>query len=67
VPYGQDFILSTWAGEVNYVSAQGKVEKLLDTKEQKINAADLTYIPEKNLLLIPTFFVNTLTAYSIQK
>jgi hypothetical protein len=67
VPYGNDFILSTWAGEVNYVSAQGKVEKLLDTKEQKINAADLTIIPEKNLLLIPTFFVNTLTAYSIQK
>lgn len=67
VPYGKDFILSTWAGEVNLVTAQGKVEKLLDTKEQKINAADLTYIPEKNLLLIPTFFVNTITAYSIKK
>jgi streptogramin lyase len=67
VPYGKDFILSTWAGEVNLVTAQGKVEKLLDTKAQKINAADLTYIPEKNLLLIPTFFVNTITAYSIKK
>jgi streptogramin lyase len=67
VPYGKDFILSTWAGEVNLVTAQGKIEKLLDTKAQKINAADLTYIPEKNLLLIPTFFVNTVTAYSIKK
>lgn len=67
VPYGKDFILTTWAGEVNLVTAQGKVEKLLDTKAQKINAADLTYIPEKNLVLIPTFFVNTVTAYSIKK
>jgi streptogramin lyase len=67
VPYGQDFILSNWNGEVNLVSAQGKVEKLLDTKEAKINAADLEYIPGKNLLLVPTFFVNTITAYSIKK
>jgi hypothetical protein len=52
---------------VNLVSAQGKVEKLLDTKEAKINAADLEYIPGKNLLLVPTFFVNTITAYSIKK
>ena len=66
VPYGKDFILSTWAGEVNLVSAQGKVEKLLDTKAEKINAADLEYIPSKNLLIIPTFFVNTLTGYSIK-
>lgn len=66
VPYGKDFILSTWAGEVNHVSAAGKVMKLLDTKEQKINAADLEYIPSKNLVLIPTFFVNTVTAYSIK-
>lgn len=67
VPYGKDFILSTWAGEVNLVSAKGQVKKLLDTKAEKINAADLEYIPSKNLLLIPTFFVNTVAAYSIGK
>lgn len=67
VPYGKDFILSTWAGEVNLVTSQGKIEKLLDTKAEKINAADLEYIPSKNLLLIPTFFVNTVSAYTIKK
>jgi hypothetical protein len=67
VPYGNDFILSNWNGEINLVSAQGKVEKLLDTKAQKINAADIEYIPAQNLLLVPTFFVNTITGYTIKK
>jgi hypothetical protein len=67
VPYGKDFIISNWNGEINFVSAQGKVEKLLDTKAQKINAADIEYIPAQNLLLVPTFFVNTITGYTIKK
>lgn len=67
VPYGNDFIISIWGGEVNFVSAKGKVEKLLDTKAEKVNAADIDYIPELNLLLIPTFFANTVAAYEIVK
>lgn len=67
VAYGKDFILSNWNGEINFVSAKGKVEKLLDTKAEKINAADIDYIPSLNLLLVPTFFANTLVAYEIIK
>jgi DNA-binding beta-propeller fold protein YncE len=67
VPYGNDFIISIWGGEINFVSAKGKVEKLLDTKAEKINAADIDYIPELNLLLVPTFFANTVAAYEIVK
>lgn len=67
VPYGNDFIISIWNGELRYVSASGKVEKLLDTKAEKINAADIDYIPELNLLLVPTFFANTVAAYEIVK
>ncbi|MES2387522.1 MAG: hypothetical protein V4543_05940 [Bacteroidota bacterium] len=38
---------------------------LLDTREEKINTADIGYIPGKKLLLVPTFFGNTLDAYEI--
>lgn len=67
VAYGKDFILSNWNGEINFVSANGRIEKLLDTKAEKVNAADIDYIPSLNLLLVPTFFANTLVAYEIVK
>lgn len=67
VPYGNDFIISNWNGEINYVSAQGQVTKLLDTKAEKINAADIDYLPKENLLLVPTFFGNRVVAYQVNK
>lgn len=67
VAYGKDFIISNWNGEINHVFANGKVEKLLDTKDAKVNAADIAYIPKLNLLLVPTFFANTVAAYEIVK
>jgi hypothetical protein len=42
-------------------------ELLLDTSAEEIGAADIEYISEKNLLLIPTFFKNGLTAYELEK
>lgn len=66
VPYGKDFIISNWNGEINYVSANGQVKKLLDTKADKVNAADIEYIPEQNLLLVPTFYANKIVAYEIK-
>ncbi|MCJ8164046.1 ATP-binding protein [Pontibacter sp. E15-1] len=66
VPYGDDFIISNWNGEINYVTAGGKVEKLLDTKADKVNAADIAYIPTQKLLLVPTFFANKVVAYQVK-
>ena len=66
VPHGEGFIISDWNGAINYVSADGKVEKLLDTKADKVNAADIAYIPARNLLLVPTFFANKLVAYEVK-
>jgi YVTN family beta-propeller protein len=66
IPYGNDFIISNWNGEINYVSAQGEVTKLLDTKTDKVNAADIAYLPEQKLLLVPTFFANKLVAYEVK-
>ena len=67
IPYGKDFIISNWNGEINYVTASGQVTKLLDTKAEKVNAADIEFIPEQNVLLVPTFFANKVVAYQIKK
>jgi hypothetical protein len=67
VEIGKDeFLISNWNGEVNYVK-DGVVEKVLDTKEAKFNAADIWYIPSEKLVLVPTFFGNTVAAYSLVK
>ena len=68
VPVGKnDFLVSNWNGEVNYVTAAGQTKKLLDTKAEKINAADIEFLPEANLVLVPTFFGNRVVAYELQR
>jgi len=58
-----NFFISDWHGKTSLVRASGKIDLLLDTTVSKINSADLEYITSKNLLLIPTFFDNKVTAY----
>ncbi|MGB3586988.1 MAG: gluconolaconase [Tunicatimonas sp.] len=61
-----DYIVSTWQGEVHYVTADGEqTMKLLDTKAEEINAADIGYIPQQNLLLVPTFNDHRVVAYKV--
>jgi outer membrane protein assembly factor BamB len=59
-----NFIFSNWAGRI-FVSDNGKVVKLVDTSEAKINTADLDFIPEKKMVLVPTFFGNSVDAYEL--
>ncbi len=60
------YLVSTWSGLIHAVDKNGKVELLLDTKKDKISAADIDFVKEKNLLLIPTFFRNTVVAYHLE-
>ncbi len=61
------YILSAWNGEVFFVAntENAQAVKILDTQEEKLNTADIASIPEQNILLIPTFFGNTVVAYKI--
>ena len=59
------FLVSSWGGLVRYVSG-GQAEEVLNTKDNGESAADIWFIPEKNLLLIPTFFKNKVTAYQVK-
>ena len=62
----KDFIVSSWKGEVFYIqSSDWKKLPLLDTQAQEMNAADIEYVPNKNLLLVPTFFANKVMAYKV--
>jgi hypothetical protein len=64
VKVGEDeYIVSSWGGEVYYVKA-GKSQKLLDTKDQKLNSADIDYDPVTKTVFIPTFYGNRLMAYT---
>ncbi|MDF9800017.1 hypothetical protein OKW21_005280 [Catalinimonas alkaloidigena] len=63
-----NYIVSTWSGEVHYVDPDNnETQKLLDTKAQEINSADIGYIPAQEMVLVPTFFDNRVVAYKINK
>jgi hypothetical protein len=64
--YGDGLIVSNWNGQIYHLSGDGEVTLLLDSQEAKLNAADIEVIADKNLLLVPTFFGNSVTAYSLQ-
>jgi hypothetical protein len=62
-----NFIVSDWAGKTSWISKEGQVIELINTTQKKINAADLEFIREKNLIIIPTFFDNRVVAYEITR
>jgi len=61
-----EFIVSCWGGEIYFV-AGGNVTKLLDTKEQKVNSADVDYDSKSKTLYVPTFFANSIAAYTFNR
>jgi hypothetical protein len=64
--FGEDFIVSIWQGSIWYVYKDGRTALLLDSREQKRNTADLWFDKETNLLYVPGFFTNTITAYEVK-
>ena len=66
VRIGSDgYIVSNWNGELYYVNLSGRNWKLLDTKNKKINTADIYYSEEQGLLYVPTFYDNRVIAYRV--
>lgn len=67
VPVGNgDYLASSWRGEVFYITSGWKRIQLLDTRKNEINAADIDYIMDQKLLLVPTFFDNKVVAYRLK-
>jgi len=61
-----DFILTAWAGYIFYVTADGKVQTLLETHQDKKNTADIGYDAKKRILYVPTFNGKQVVAYSLK-
>lgn len=65
IPWKGGFFISNWNGEVYYTNANWASDKVLDTKEAKLNAADIAINSKAGEVLVPTFFGNTVAAYKI--
>lgn len=63
---GDDFLVSSWNGELYLVKTDGTKSKLLDTKGGA-NTADIEFISETNTIFVPTFFGNQVVAYKLSK
>jgi sugar lactone lactonase YvrE len=63
---GGGFIVSAWSGVLYHVGADGSTHVLIDTRPAKANSADIGFDPETATVYVPTFFKNTVIAYSLQ-
>ncbi|MEO0559301.1 MAG: ATP-binding protein [Bacteroidota bacterium] len=61
------YLASGFDGRIYHVHADGRKTLLLDTSGDGIRAADIDYIPETRLLLVPTMQSNRLMAYRLSE
>ena len=67
VPDGKgNYLVSDWYGQLFIFDKDWNKKQILDTRDLKISAADIEYIPSANLLLVPTFLKNTVVAYELK-
>lgn len=62
---GNEFLVTCWVGLVYHVQ-DGKVTRLMDTRDPRMNTADLGWNPDDRAAYIPTFFTNSVIAYDWQ-
>lgn len=60
------YVVTEWGGKIWHVRADGTTELKQDTSGEKINSADVGYNPKTQVLYVPTFFHNTVKAYSLK-
>jgi hypothetical protein len=63
---GGGFVVSAWSGVIYHVGADGSKHVLMDTRPAKQNSADIAFDPETATIYVPTFFKNTVIAYTLQ-
>ncbi|QNL48557.1 SMP-30/gluconolactonase/LRE family protein [Olivibacter sp. SDN3] len=62
----ENFLISCWAGLIYYVTPDGKVEELKDSRIEKMNTADFAFSSRTRTLFVPTFFKNKVIAYKLE-
>ncbi len=61
------YIFSDWSGHIYIADIGGEKVLLLNTTKDKINAADIEFIPEKKITAVPTFYRNTVSFYKLKR
>ena len=66
VPEDNLVLFSDWPGKVYVMKSNREKELLLDTKNSEtFKTADFGYIPQEELIFIPTFFRNSVICYKL--
>lgn len=60
------FLISCWYGTVWLVKLNGEKKMILDTRADKINAADIGYDSKNKIVYVPTFWKNNVSAYQLK-
>ncbi|AWV99142.1 hypothetical protein [Arcticibacterium luteifluviistationis] len=63
---GDGYFISCWDGLLYYFDKNWNKTLLKDTSAEGIGAADIDYIADKKLLVVPTFFGNKVVAYHVK-
>ncbi len=61
----EGFVLSDWVGNVFFLKGDGTLVHLLKPTRKNVNAADIEYLSDRKLVLVPTFFDNRVVAYRL--
>lgn len=61
----KNYIVTQWGGKIWHIRADGTTDLKSDTSKEKIYSADIGYNPVSKILFVPTFFHNTVKAYSV--
>jgi len=62
----KSYMVTEWRGKIWHIRPDGSTELTSDTSADKINSADIGYNPATRMLFVPTFFHNTVKAYSLK-
>ena len=61
-----EYVVSCWPGVIYYLSRDGKMQLMLDTRDQKKMTADIGYDPASKTVYVPTFFKKSVVAYRLE-
>lgn len=60
------YLVSRWGGEIHYVSPEWEATSIFTSPAEQDKTADIFYVRESQLLLVPTFFGNRVVAYRLK-
>jgi sugar lactone lactonase YvrE len=61
-----NYLVSHWEGQLYRITPSGEVVEILDLAPEGLNTAAFEYLPDRNLLVMPTFGGNQVVAYRLQ-